>query len=142
MSDITKQKKKQFPFQITTTSMSTPSLSDKNIQKSIQDLPTETILVPKTKENTLKNTKDTLKPSLTTKCSDIFFKKNEKPDIHFKDANVESKSKIVVTNVEETGKNKDKLQAIDLKFLEKYETLGIIKDNSIDFTYQKKSFKP
>ena len=39
-------------------------------------------------------------------------------------------------------KNKDKLQAIDLKFLEKYETLGIIKDNSIDFTYQKKSFKP
>ena len=39
-------------------------------------------------------------------------------------------------------KNKDKLQAIDLKFLEKYETFGIIKDNSIDFTYQKKSFKP
>ena len=39
-------------------------------------------------------------------------------------------------------KNKDKLQDIDLKFLEKYENLGIIKNNCIDFIYQKNAFKP
>ena len=38
--------------------------------------------------------------------------------------------------------NKDKLQNTDLKFLEKYEELGIIKNKAIDFTYQKKKFKP